>query len=161
MLIDNLATEEAESLPNSVIMQQWRFTLLDDAFFFLNQAKSLSSTPTARAAKERYIRSSVMLSWQALEDAAKDVLHRSSTPPFPKKFSERLKLALALMGHSQAFDPILYKERYLLRNDVVHVNAGSAHPTLRDAEAMFIYAKSMICSLIPPCDRLEIRIEPF
>lgn len=142
-------------------MQHWHFTLLDDAFFFLNQAKSLSNTPTARAARERYIRTSVMLSWQALEDSVKDTLHRHTAPPFPRKLSAKLTLALALRRPAHAFDLVLYQQFYVLRNDVVHVNAGSAHPTFRDAEAMFTYAKSMISSLIPHGDKLEIRIEPF
>jgi hypothetical protein len=114
-------------------MRYWKFTLLEDAFFFLNQAKSLSNSPTARAAKARFIRCSVMLSWQALEDATKDVLKNYSNQPFPFKFSEKLKLALALLNHTSAFNPDLYHQNYRLRNDVVHVNAGLSTTAMRDA----------------------------
>jgi hypothetical protein len=142
-------------------MRYWKFTLLEDAFFFLNQAKSLSNTPTARAAKARYVRCSVMLSWQALEDAAKDALKNYSNQPFPFKFSEKLKLALALLNHSSAFSPNLYSQNYKLRNDVVHVNAGSPDPALSDAEAMFAYCKNLCGKLIPDGDKMEIKIEPL
>ena len=41
---------------------------LDDAYFFLNQSKSLSGTPSIKPLQQRYIRACILHSWIALEE---------------------------------------------------------------------------------------------
>ena len=58
------------------------FTTLDDAQWFLNQAKGLPEIASAKSRRERYVRACVVLSWIALEeslDIAIKILHRQST----------------------------------------------------------------------------------
>lgn len=138
----------------------WSFTLLDDAYFFLNRAKSMTDTPSAKKGKGRFIRSSVLFSWQALEEATKSQLKHLPTVSVPKKFSEKVKLALKLQGTLYAFKEADFYLHYKVRNDIIHVNHGSPDPTLGDAEKMFNYCKAMLQSLHPR-DEILITIDPI
>lgn len=141
--------------------REWLLSLMDDAYFFLNQAKSLSDTPTARKAKARYVRSSIMFSWQALEDMIKDVLRQSTSRiAVPNKLSEKLKLALFLSGSGNVFDPSRFHAHYKKRNDIVHVNAGSPAPEVKDAQETFQYCKETIEFLLRG-ERIWLQIDPI
>jgi hypothetical protein len=138
----------------------WTFTLLDDAYFFLNRAKSMTDTPSAKRGKGRFIRSSVLFSWQALEEATKSRLKHLSPATMPKKFSEKLKLALTLQGTVQAFREADFYRHYKLRNDIIHVNHNAPDPAFHDAEEMFNYCKDMLQGLHPR-DEILITIDPI
>jgi hypothetical protein len=66
----------------------WSFTLLDDAYFVLNRAKSMTDTPSAKKGKGRFIRSSVLFSWQALEEATKSQLKLANSVRSEEVFRE-------------------------------------------------------------------------
>jgi hypothetical protein len=102
-----------------------RLILLEDAFFFLNQAKSFSTTPTAAWARSRCIRVAILLCWQALEYSVKDVLRPTSTVKLPNKFFSRLVLALKRRSNENIFDKAQFLRFSKLRNDVAHVNTGA------------------------------------
>src|SRR6185437_5458907 len=138
-----------------------QYLLLEDAYFFLNQAKSLSDTPIAKRAKQRHLRASVLFAWQSLEYLVKDVLKTVPNTTWPGKFSARLELALKLRGSAVLFDALAYSRFYQLRNDVIHVNTGATQPTLLDAEALFTYCKSLHLELIGKGRELRIAAHPF
>ncbi len=81
------------------------FTTLDDAHWFLNQAKGIPEIASAKSRRERYVRACVVLSWIALEeslDAAIKILHRQSTltDDVPQSLRDRLQLVMRTVGHN-------------------------------------------------------------
>ncbi len=99
-------------------------TTLDDAYFFLNQAKGLPDIPSVKPLRQRYLRSCIFFAWIALEEildcAVTDLeetgkLHKAS----PHRLRDKVKLVLALRGR-HTFRSEDFEKARRIRNSLVH-----------------------------------------
>jgi hypothetical protein len=97
---------------------------LNDACWFLNQAKGLPDVPKTQQLISRYLRATVVFSWVALEQMltaaideyiAKGKMVRSS---IPKRLRDKLEHVLAAQG--KTLDRVNFKKHRDLRNDITH-----------------------------------------
>src|SRR5258706_10608223 len=97
---------------------------LNDACWFLNQAKGLPEIPKTQQLTSRYLRATVISSWVALEQmliaavreyVAQGKLVRSS---IPKRLRDKLEHVLAVQG--KTLDRSDFQKYRDLRNDITH-----------------------------------------
>ncbi len=139
------------------------FTTLDDAHWFLNQAKGLPDIASAKSLRERYVRACVVLSWIALEeslDAAIKILRRQSTltDDVPQRLRDRLQLVMRTVGHGN-LDSGAFKRARTPRNELVHPKTGRSEPSLsvEQAARVFDYCENSIRTFFP--HQIELDLE--
>jgi hypothetical protein len=97
---------------------------LNDAYWFLHQAKGLPDVPKSQQLVLRYLRATVVFSWVALEQmlgstiddyVSRGKLVRSSVPT---RLRDKLEHVLAVKG--KTLDRSLFKRHRDLRNDITH-----------------------------------------
>jgi hypothetical protein len=113
-------------------------TVLDDAYFFLNQAKGRPDVPSIRPLLQRYIRACILSSWIALEetlDYAIDDLKKSGTPAMlpNRSLRDKIKAVLELRGAAR-LDSALFNETRAIRNSLVHPTKNTSEGTLLTVE---------------------------
>ena len=87
----------------------WRFTSLDDAFFFLNQSKGMSDIPSSRPLRQRYIRACILFSWLSLEEVLEYVIRQKEKEgtlkhPVPTRLGDKLQFVLHALRKSHSSD---------------------------------------------------------
>jgi hypothetical protein len=75
-------------------------TILDDANFFINQAKGLPVVPSTNPLRDRYIRMGILCSWIALEEVLEVSIEEKdlARPARQIPLRDRLDLALTALG---------------------------------------------------------------
>ena len=136
---------------------------LDDAYFFLNQSKYLSGTPSIRPLQQRYIRACILHSWIALEEMLDHAIQdleklgkMNGSPPGP--LSQKLQAALKARDAS-AFSPAEFAARRKVRNLLVHPvsNQSEEHLlTVDEASRIFQYCLDHIRAVYPHSVTLRI-----
>lgn len=101
----------------------YRCDTLDDAWFFLNQAKGLPNVPSARALQQRYIHACIVFSWMALEDmtdfAIGNRMSKIQATVRPKAVRTKLDLALQTIGEAPV-EVRAYSKARKPRNQLTH-----------------------------------------
>jgi hypothetical protein len=120
-----------------------RCSTLDDAWFFLNQAKGLPNVPSARALQQRYIHACVLFSWMALEDSTDYAIKnrikgKISATVRPKALRARLDLALQAIGETPV-EVGPYSKARKRRNQLTHpIQAGVQNLEYRLEDACYV-----------------------
>ena len=97
---------------------------LNDACWFLNQAKASLDIPRNRQTTLRYLRATVLFCWVALEQMLDSAIEeyvvqgKLLSASIPKRLRDRLEIALAVNG--RMLDRSDFKQYRDLRNDVAH-----------------------------------------
>jgi hypothetical protein len=119
---------------------------LNDAYWFLHQAKGLPSVPKSNQLILRYLRSSVVFSWVALEQMLDDyVAHRKfDRSSIPARLRDKLEHVLALNG--KTLDSALFKTHRDLRNEITHADRLF---NIADVEAGFRFCFDTISAFCP------------
>jgi hypothetical protein len=105
-----------------------RFTTLDDAYYFLNQVRGLPEVPNTLLLRQRMIRSSMILSWVALEEIVESVVDEkgyASEKDFPKPPKLFQVIEYAAKKNGKPLDLAELTEARRLRNDVVHARSDA------------------------------------
>jgi hypothetical protein len=139
-----------------------RFTTLDDAFFFLNQSKSIAETPSSQPLRQRYIRACILFSWISLEESLDhrvEELQKSQhfEGTVPKGLFDKLEAAVQANGHTITSSSQFYALRRV-RNSLTHPDAMTDERpllTLDSARDTFNYCSTMMSIFLP--SRLEWR----
>jgi hypothetical protein len=89
---------------------------LDEAFYFLNQAKGLPPTASSQLLKERYLRVCILLSWVAAEEGLSDAIDDlkssgKSTSRIQGGLADKLEYVLNARGHSFLLSDFLKARR--------------------------------------------------
>ena len=134
----------------------WRFTTLDDAFFFLNQSKGMSDIPSSKSIRQRYIRACILFSWLSLEEVLEYMvrsLEKEGTlkHPIPGRLGDRLRFVLRALGQTQ-FASDEFRTLRRVRNRLVHPTSETDETALltqSQAAAAFSYCSSTIRLLCP------------
>ena len=132
----------------------YRCDTLDDACFFLNQAKGLPNVPSARALEQRYIHACILFSWMALEDMTdfaigNRIKGKVSSTVRPKDLRTKLDLALQAMGETPVEERAYLKARKP-RNQLTHPTKAGVRVlgyTLEGACYVFDFCSSLIARL--------------
>jgi len=131
-----------------------RCSTLDDAWFFLNQAKGLPNVPSTRALQQRYIHACILFSWMALEDMTDYAIEnrvkgKVSTTVRPKALRARLDLALQAIGETPV-EVGAYSKARKPRNQLTHPTQAGVRGLeyrLEDARYVFDFCSSLITRL--------------
>lgn len=131
-----------------------RCSTLDDAWFFLNQAKGLPNVPSARALQQRYIHACILFSWMALEDSTDYAIKnrikgKISATVRPKALRARLDLALQAIGETPV-EAGAYSKARKPRNQLTHATQAGVQGVeyrLEDARSIFDFCSSVITRL--------------
>jgi len=132
----------------------YRCDTLDDACFFLNQAKGLPNVPSARALQQRYIHACILFSWMALEDMTdfaigNKIKSEVSGTVRAKALRAKLDLALPAIGETPVEEGAYSKARKP-RNQLTHPTKAGVRVlgyTLEDACYVFGFCSSLIARL--------------
>lgn len=131
------------------------YTILDDANFFIDQAKGLPTVPSSNPLRDRNIRMSILCSWIALEEVLEFTIEeqdlQKSAPPKPLR--NRLDFVLRAMGRT----PVEYQvfmEARKLRNDITHPSEDRQLVSLEEAICTFDFCFGVIKNL----SRYEVRL---
>jgi hypothetical protein len=122
--------------------------VLDDAFFFLNQAKGMPDLPRSKM-RDLYIRTSILFSWVALEEAIASAADEMEQ--LPRRLGDRLQAILLARGNNE-----FRLEEFLplrsVRDSITHPRVGAekaVSPALEQAVKTFDYCSAMIGRLSP------------
>jgi hypothetical protein len=124
---------------------------LDDAWFFLNQAKGLPNVPSTRALQQRCIHACILFSWMALEDMTdyaigNRIMGNVSATARSKALRARLDLALQAIGETPVESEAYTKARKP-RNQLTHPTQAGVRALeyrLEDARCVFGFCSSLI-----------------
>jgi hypothetical protein len=123
---------------------------LNDACWFLHQAEGLPEVPKSDELALRYLRSTVVFSWVALEQmlnatvddyVAQGILVGSLVP---ERLRDKLEHVLAVNG--KTLDRSLFKQHRDLRNEITH---GDRVFSLSDIQATFSFCFDTIGAFYP------------
>ncbi|MGH2639800.1 MAG: hypothetical protein ACRDF4_11080 [Rhabdochlamydiaceae bacterium] len=123
------------------------YTILDDANFFINHAKTLPTVPSANPLRARYIRAGVLCSWIALEEVLEFAIeeHDLSKAAPSKPLRNRLDFVLQSLGRKPV-EPQAFMEARKLRNDITHPSDRES-ASLEEAMKTFDFCFSAIKNL--------------
>jgi hypothetical protein len=132
----------------------YRCDTLDDAWFFLNQAKGLPNVPSARALQQRYIHACILFSWMALEDMTDYAIEnriKGKVLSTVRQKTLRTKLDLTLQAIGET--PIevgAYPKARKPRNQLTHPTQAGVRGLeykLEDARCVFDFCSGLIARL--------------
>jgi hypothetical protein len=129
------------------------FTTLEDAYFYYYQAKAASDTKRGQQIRQRHLRTCVFLSWIAVEDALKSRIADENIT-LPKGYRgprllPRIRFVFAQLGHEQ-LDETEFDRHRQVRNKITHPSGSEdVSLTLKEAEDVLAYCKSLMKSLYP------------
>jgi len=130
--------------------------LLEDADFFIHQARGLPSVTSTKPLRDRFVRACILFSWIALEEVVEHALEKEGLAGAApaKPFRSRLDFALVAVGRPPV-DDRLFSDTRKLRNRFTHPVGGGKLTTasLEDARMVFDFCAGAIRSLL----RYEIR----
>lgn len=125
-------------------------SLLDDAIFFVDQAKGLPDVPSTQALRDRYARASILFSWIALEEMLDCAIEERGLSPaaLPKRLRSRLDFALHAIGRPPV-EPESYSTARKLRNRLTHsvINEKAARASIDEARQVFDFCSRTIKDL--------------
>jgi hypothetical protein len=129
--------------------------ILDDANFFINQAKGLPVVPSASPLRDRYIRMGILCSWIALEEMLEISIEEQGLSRAARRMPlrDRLDLALTTLGR----DPLegrAFMEAREVRNHLTHPHANGQPASLEEAASVFDFCFGTIKNLF----RNEVRV---
>jgi hypothetical protein len=127
---------------------------LDEAFYFLNQAKGLPHTASSQPLNERYLRVCILLSWVAAEEALSDAIDdlKNSgklTSGTKGGLADRLEYVLNAHGHGFLLSDFLKARR--IRNKLAHARQSTPRPiqiTVSEGDMVFEYCRKTIADLV-------------
>ncbi|MDX6382612.1 MAG: hypothetical protein QOK48_185 [Blastocatellia bacterium] len=131
-------------------MQKTYSLELNDACWFLNQAKGLPDIPKTKQLLSRYLRATVVFSWVALEQmlgyaideyVANGKLIRASVP---SRLRDRIEQVFAVSGNQ--LDRPLFKKHRDLRNDITH---SDGILSISDVQAAYDFCIDTIGAFYP------------
>jgi hypothetical protein len=111
------------------MMRILRITTLDDAFALLNELRGLPDIPVSAARRQRLIRSSIILSWVAVEEALDyfiDSYSLCARADYPggSKLLQRLQFVAKVNQRPVSMTELEAARRF--RNDVTHTRDDAA-----------------------------------
>lgn len=140
-----LIHNEAGSRNVSVI---YYCTILDDANFFINQAKGLPVVPSANPLRDRYIRMGILCSWIALEEMLAVSIEEQGLSKAARRVSLRNRLDLALRTLRKAsLDGDAFVQARAVRNCLTHPRGDEQPASLKEAVGVFNFCFGAIRDL--------------
>src|SRR3954470_14995480 len=128
----------------------YRFTTLEDGYFFLNQLKGLPGLPSSDLLRQRYVRACIIFSWLALEEVGKYVdSKRAHLVPREKLIGRLMRLLGSSQPHNFASE---FTRLRTIRNDVAHANSHDmliVSLSTRDASDVFTFCASVALAILP------------
>jgi len=131
---------------------------LNDASWFLNQAKASLDIPENRQLKLRYLRASVLFCWVALEQMLDSAIEeyvvqgKLLSSSVPRRLRDKLDYVLAVNGRILGRSD--FKKYRELRNDITHDDTVFC---ISDVEGAFDFCLETIRAFYP-C-RVEVTYE--
>ena len=123
------------------------FVPLMDAYYYLKQAKALNTRVSYRDSS-RCIRTSIILTWVALEGAVGYELNKCQKAGYERKLPARLgdKLAFLFSKQETPFNFPEFKERRKIRNLIAHPSDSQTHmmSPLKEAQQTFDYCLGLM-----------------
>lgn len=128
---------------------------LDDAFYYLNQAKGRPDVPSLRPLIQRYLRSCILLSWVAVEEtleyAFDELLKRGIS--FKIRHNLRDDIRTIVESHrSSSFDDERFTIIRKIRNTLTHPKKDTQEDTIltiANASQSFEYCFYIIREIYP------------
>jgi hypothetical protein len=129
-------------------MATFKFMPLCDASYFLNQGRGVPQTQLSYEQVGRNLRSSILMSWAAVEGAASYELEKLKKSGYKGKLPESLRgrLKLLLEQKQQSFDLESFKEWYKWRNRITHPQDSRKYtqPSFDIAQGNFNYCLGLM-----------------
>jgi hypothetical protein len=120
-----------------------RYFTLEDAYYFLNQVRGLPDIPGSADLRERFMRSAMILSWVAVEEALESIIDSreiSSRSDFPKgaKLLQLIDYTAKVNGKVVGIKEL--GRARSLRNDVTHARSETAFAAaLTEPNCAFVF----------------------
>jgi hypothetical protein len=129
------------------------FTTIEDAFYYLFQAKGTPDTTQGSAIKQRHLRTAILLGWVGVDDAlaAFAVRENLSWPPDCRRRAllPRLRFVWNLLD-TAALDEAEFNQKRTIRNRIVHPDGASdVLTTVEQADEALTYCKRLIRVMYP------------
>jgi hypothetical protein len=128
---------------------------LDDAFYYLNQAKGRPEVPSLRPLIQRYLRSCILLSWIALEEtleyADDELLKRGVSLEHKRNLRDKLR-AIVEYHRAGSFDDKRFTNMRDIRNTLTHPKNDTQEDeilTIKFALQSFEYCYDLIRAIYP------------
>lgn len=128
---------------------------LNDAFYYLNQAKGRPDVPSLRPLIQRYLRSCIILSWVAVEEtleyAYDELLKRGISFKFDNNLREKIRTILEYQ-RVNSFDDQRFTTLRKIRNTLTHPKKDTQENnilTIDSASQSFEYCFNIIREIYP------------
>jgi hypothetical protein len=129
-----------------------QISTLNDAEYFLNNARGLPLTTTGRRRSDIYRKSVVVFSWMALEEIVRLELASSHLKAKSYRLWDQIELLVSnksshdLAGFDASKNAFLKQRK--VRNGVAHALEIGAEVTLEEASSCFSYCKAAIAAIV-------------